>query len=411
MNSSAGPALVEIPSHVRPDQVFPFDIYQDPGLLEDLHQGYRDLQQRAPEIFYTPFNGGHWMVTRNELVQRVLKDPPHFSNAEIEIPKTMSPHRAIPINLDPPEHTPYRVMLMRHFTPKVIAGIEASMQRWAAKVVDRAYEAGHCEFTEDMGAAFPVFVFMEMMGLPIDRFVEFRNIVTEFFNHTPKERRIELQMIIKMEFDKVVDQRLAEPKDDLITKLISEEVHGRRLTREELGSIGFLLFVAGLDTVANMMSFMFHFLAKRPDYQDMLRSDPSKIPPFVDETLRRFPITNGVRLITSDIEFAGAQLKAGESIVCPMSVANLDDRHYDNPMAFDITRTRKDHVTFSVGPHLCLGHYLARAELRMFLTTFLERIPRFSLPAGFKPRYRAGVVMALENLELEWDLAKDRKAA
>ena len=95
-----------------------------------------------------------------------------------------------------------------------------------------------------------------------------------------------------------------------------------------------------------MMSFMFHFLAKRPDLQDLLRQDTSKIVPFVDETLRRFPITNGVRLITGDIEFAGAQLKAGEMIVCPMSIANLDDRHYENPTEFDMSRTRKDHVTF-----------------------------------------------------------------
>ena len=356
-----------------------------------------------PKFFIRRHNGGHWMVTRNALFQRVLKDPAQFSNAEIEIPKTQSPHRAIPINLDPPEHTPYRVMLMRHFTPKVIAGIEESMQRWATEVVDRAFAAGHCEFTEEMGAAFPVFVFMEMMGLPLERFAEFRDIVTEFFDHTPKARRIELQLLIKDEIDKVVEERLIEPRSDLITKLIDEEVGGRKLTREELLSIGFLLFVAGLDTVANMMSFMFHFLAKRPDLQDLLRQDTSKIVPFVDETLRRFPITNGVRLITSDIEFAGAQLKAGEMIVCPMSIANLDDRHYENPTEFDLSRTRKDHVTFSVGPHLCLGHYLARAELRLFLATFLERIPRFSLPAGFKPRYRAGVVMALENLELEWE--------
>ena len=402
---------VEVPTHVRPEQVFEFDIYKDPGLLEDLHLGYYDLQRRAPEIFYTPLNGGHWMVTSNQLFQRVLKDPANFSNAEIEIPKTMSPHRAIPINLDPPEHTPYRVMLMRHFTPKVIAGIEESMQRWATTVVHRAYQAGHCEFTEEMGAAFPVFVFMEMMGLPLERFAEFRDIVTEFFNHTPKARRIELQLVIKNEFDKVVEERLKEPRDDLITKLTNETVNGRPVTREELGSIGFLLFVAGLDTVANMMSFMFHFLAKRPDLQDLLRSDPTKIVPFVDETLRRFPITNGVRLITTDLELAGASLKAGESIVCPMSVANLDDRHYDNPTEFDMTRTRKDHVTFSVGPHLCLGHYLARAELRMFLSTFLNRIPRFSLPSGFKPRYRAGVVMALENLELVWEPSQVREAA
>ena len=190
MQSETQPGMVEVPANVRPDQVFEFDIYHDPGLLEDLHLGYRALQMRAPEIFFTPCNGGHWMVTRNELVQRVLKDPANFSNAEIEIPKTYSPHRAIPINLDPPEHTPYRVMLMRHFTPKVIAGIEESMQHWAEKVVDRAYDAGHCEFTEEMGAAFPVFVFMEMMGLPLDRFAEFRDIVTEFFDHTPKARRI-----------------------------------------------------------------------------------------------------------------------------------------------------------------------------------------------------------------------------
>ena len=209
--------------------------------------------------------------------------------------------------------------------------------------------------------------------------------------------------MIKDEIDKVVEERLKEPRDDLITKLIAEQVHGRALDREELRSIGFLLFVAGLDTVANMMSFMFHFLAKRPDLQDLLRSDSSKIVPFVDETLRRFPITNGVRLITTDVEVAGAQLKAGDSIVCPMSVANLDERHYENPTEFDMNRTRKDHVTFSVGPHLCLGHYLARAELRLFLTTFLKRIPRFTLPENFKPRYRAGIVMALENLELEWD--------
>jgi cytochrome P450 len=314
----------------------------------------------------------------------------------------MSPHQAIPINLDPPEHTPYRVMLMRYFTPKVIAGIEESMQGWATEVVDRAYQSGHCEFTEDIGAAFPVFVFMQMMGLPLEKFATFRDIVTEFFNHTPKARRIELQLVIKNEFYTVLEERLKEPRDDLISKLANEQVNGRLLTREELGSIGFLLFVAGLDTVANMMSFMFHFLAKRPDLQDLLRIDPSKIVPFVDETLRRFPITNGVRLVTTNVEVAGAQLKAGESIVCPMSIVNLDEQHFDNPTEFDLTRTRRDHVTFSVGPHLCLGHYLARAELRMLLATFLGRIPRFTLPAGYKPRYRAGVVMALENLELEW---------
>ena len=139
MQAAAQTEKVVIPDHVRPDQVFEFDIYKDPGLLEDLHLGYYDLKRRAPEIFYTPFNGGHWMVTSSALFQRVLKDPANFSNAEIEIPKTMSPHRAIPINLDPPEHTPYRVMLMRHFTPKIIAGIEdrcnGGLRWWSIELI------------------------------------------------------------------------------------------------------------------------------------------------------------------------------------------------------------------------------------------------------------------------------------
>ncbi|RZI57221.1 MAG: cytochrome P450 [Zymomonas sp.] len=407
MQPTPSPNVSNLPDNVDPSQVFDFDIYHDEGLLEDLHLGYRALQLKAPEIFWTPRNGGHWMVTRNELVQRILKDPANFSNAEIEIPKTQSPHKQIPINLDPPEHTPYRNMLMRHFMPRVVAGLDESMQRWSRTVIDRAYAAGHCEFTEDLGAAFPVFVFMEMVGLPFDRFAYFRDIVTEFFSHISKERRIELQETIYAEIDAIVTERRAEPRDDLFTKLLAEEVNGRKLTDAELRSIGFLLFAAGLDTVANMMSFMFHFLAKRPDLQTLLREDAGMIAPFVDETLRRFPITNGVRLIVNDIEFAGAQLKAGEMIVAPMSVANLDDRKYPNPETFDINRAKKDHITFSVGPHLCLGHYLARAEMRMFLAEFLGRIPRFSLPEGFKPQYRAGVVMALENLELEWEVERE----
>lgn len=396
--------LAQLPDHVRPDQVFEFDMYFDEGLLADIHQGYRDLQLNAPEIFYSPLNGGHWAVTRGDLVQQVLKDTATFSSAELDVPKTGNPHRQIPINLDPPEHTPYRIMMMKYFTPRVVSALEESMQRWATTVIDRAYQDGRCEFTEKMGAAFPVYVFMEMMGLPLDRFAEFRSVVTEFFSHIPASRRQELSASIIAVIDEAVEARSTDPQDDLISKLMEDQVQGRKLSREELCSIGFLLFVAGLDTVANMMSFMFHFLAKRPDLQDLLREDASKIPPFVDEALRRFPIVTLARLVTTDTELAGAQLKAGDMIIAPLALSNLDDRKFDDPMTFDIDRPRKDHVTFSVGPHLCMGHSLARSELRMFVAEFLKRIPRFRLPEGYKPHYRAGIIMAIENLELEWDV-------
>lgn len=399
----AGVSTLQVPANVRPEQVFSFDIYNDPGLLEDLHLGYRALQERAPEIFYTPLNGGHWMVTRFDLIESILLNPQVFSNRELEIPKTESPFVAIPINLDPPQHTPYRLLLMRQFTPRRIAALEGTIRRWAATLIERVQDQGECEFLESLGALFPVTVFMEFAGLPLDRYVEFRKVVTEFFSHIPAARRIELQGWIFRELEDVFRARMAEPRDDLFSRLATETIDGRGLTMDELLSIGFLLFVAGLDTVANALTFTFNFLAGNPAMQDLLRNEPGRIADYIEESMRRFPVTNGVRLVTRDFELAGASLKAGDMIVAPMTLAGMDDRRNPDPTRFDIDRTRRQHISFSTGPHLCLGHHLARAEMRIFIEEFLSRIPRFRHAAGYRPDWRAGVVMALESLHLEWD--------
>lgn len=411
MTGTAARQDVEVPPHVRPEQVYRFDIYQDERLLRDLHTGYREMQLEAPEIFYTPANGGHWLVTRYDLIERVIRDHANFSNQEIEIPKTESPFRALPINLDPPEHTPYRKMLMRHFTPKVVSALDGKMHYWAERLIGEVQADGHCDFAEKLGAIYPVTVFMEMAGLPLDRYVEFRQIVTEFFSHIPAERRIELQRKIFFELESVLKARMEEPKDDLFTRLVQDEIDGRKLSIDELLSIAFLLFVAGLDTVANALTFGFHFLAQRPDIQERLREDPDSIPNFIEEMMRRFPVTNGVRLIRNDIEFAGAQLKAGEMIVAPMTLAGLDDRRNPDPETFDIDREKRQHISFSTGPHLCLGHWLARTEMRIFISEFLRRIPHFSLAPNFKPKFRAGVVMALEELDIVWSVEGQKQAA
>ncbi|QYU69003.1 cytochrome P450 [Leptolyngbya sp. 15MV] len=398
------------PAHVAPEQVHRFDIYQDPRLLADLHQGYRALQLEAPEIFWTPLNGGHWLVTRYDLVEHVIRTHEKFSNREIEIPKTESPFVALPINLDPPEHTPYRKMLQRHFTPRMVAEQTGQMQKWADLLIGDIAPTGACDFAEALGALYPVTVFMEMAGLPHERYREFRAIVTEFFSHITTERRIELQRIMFSEIEAVFRARMAEPRDDLFGKLVADEVDGRKLTMDELLSLGFLLFVAGLDTVANAMTFAFHHLARDPALQDRLRANPGDIPAFIEEVMRRYPVTNGVRLIREDTELAGAQLKKGEMIVAPMTLAGMDDRRNPDPERFDIDRKGRQHIGFSTGPHLCLGHYLAKAEMKIFIETFLDRIPRFALAEGFVPEYRAGIVMALERLDIEWDAPVARAA-
>ena len=110
-------------------------------------------------------------------------------------------------------------------------------------------------------------------------------------------------------------------------------------------------------------------------------------------------------------EFAGAQLKAGEMMVAPMTLAGMDDRRNPDPETFDIDRKRRQHISFSTGPHLCLGHFMARAEMRVFIAEFLRRIPRFAIADDFKPKWRAGAVMSLEELPIVWDATPGTSAA
>lgn len=107
-----------VPTHVDAALVVDFDIFEDPKLLQQPHRGYKALHGRTPDIFYTPRNGGHWVVTRFEHMTAILRDPEHFSSRELTIPKSNSANVMLPLNLDPPDHAAYRAVLMRHFDRK-----------------------------------------------------------------------------------------------------------------------------------------------------------------------------------------------------------------------------------------------------------------------------------------------------
>jgi cytochrome P450 len=398
------------PHHVKPEQVIDFDIYTDERLREDLHTGYKTLHVSAPDISYTTRNGGHWIVTRFDLMTAILRDTEHFSNRELDIPKSASPHVMIPLNLDPPDHTRYRVVLMRHFDKKTVAAREPSLRAWANLLIDRVIQKGECDFTESLGAGFPVSVFMEMMGIPLERFDEFRTLVFEYFGKTTVARRIELQDTIFGIITDLIEERRVERRDDLVSKLLDEQVRGEPMSLEELQSIGFLLFIAGLDTVANALTFSFRQLAQNPALQRRLADDPTRIPDFVEESLRCYGVVNQTRLVKKDIEIAGAQFREGDMVVCPLTLAGMDERINPAPENFDIDRVKREHLAFSTGPHTCIGNILARAEMRVFTEEWLKRIPNFRIATGAKLEWRPGLVVALLHLPLEWDVESAVKA-
>ena len=393
-----------VPDHVPANLVHDFDIYEDEGIRRDLHREYSRLHREAPPIFWTPLNGGHWIVTRHDAIATVNLDTEHFSTREHEFPRVPDAPRFIPLHYDPPENMPYRKLLMPFFSPKAVKAMDAQIRAHAARLIDDVKDKGACEFIEDIAAPFPVKIFMTLMGLPLERYDDFRGMVVDFFTSQGSDRMNEVIARINGEIEALVADRRANPRDDLITRIVNAEIEGRPIHDWELLNMTFLLLLGGLDTVTNMLTFTIHRLAQEPQLQERLLREPERMADFVEEGLRLFGVVNTPRIVKKDVDLMGVPFRVDDMVMTALPMAGWDDTANPNPTVFDIDRVDRKHLTFSTGAHLCLGHYLARTELKIFFSTWMEKIGKFRLKPGQEFHYRGGTVMALESLELEWDV-------
>lgn len=392
-----------IPAHVDEAHVYDLDIYHDAQLLSGLHTGYARLHREAPPVFYTPRNGGHWVIARHEAIVDVVNDPTHFSATEMLIPRIPNPPRLLPLHADPPESTKYRQLLMPFFAPKSINAMAERIEAHARRIIGEVAGRGQCDLVRDVAGVFPVTVFMEMMGFPLERLEDFRQKAVDFFVAREDAEVERMIQVIFGEMALLIEERRKNPTPDLLGHLVTARVDdGRELTMDELTRMCMLLFLGGLDTVTNQLSFGMRLLATRPDLQQRLRSEPEKIADFIDESMRMFAVVNPPRLVVKDCERFGVRFRAGEMVMCALTLSGWDERHNPKPELFDIDRKNRTHLLFSTGPHLCVGHFLARLEEKIFYTEWMRQIGSFKLAEGYVPRYRAGTVMSLESLDLTW---------
>lgn len=397
-----------IPDYVSPDRVFDFDLFDrdsDARLKEDLHKGLLYLHREAPDVFWTPRNGGHWVVTRADAMARVVKDPAHFSTRRMNLPRSENENEpvAIPFNLDPPAHTPYRHILLRYFSPRSIKAMEGKIRQRARDLIDEVKDAGECDFVDTVGIPLPVSVFMDMIGWPLERLREFRAITEEILSGGPDERRQELVYTVLQQLTVLINERQNQPRDDLMSQMLNEEIDGRKLTMEEVLSMCLSLFIAGIDTVANAAGFITRTLAMSPEMQARLVADETRIADFVDEGLRACGIVNTLRIVDKDVEFDGVQMRKDDIVVVMLSLGGLDDRVHQDAQRFDMDRSSHTNLVFGTGVHLCAGHYLARLELNVLVEEWVRAIPSFSLKNNDNP-FRLGAVMALKTLPLSWQV-------
>lgn len=404
--SPIAPALGNPPPQVPEHLVFDFDIYADPRIGEDVQGTYAAALADAPPVFWTRANGGHWIAKSFDAISAIVTDPDHFSVREMQIPRVESPPFFIPLSLDPPENLPYRRAMMPMFGPVAIKALEPRIRDWAARFVDAVAASGACDFQADVSKVFPVSVFMELMGMDLARLRDFRELAEAFFDAQNDAAEMgRLSGLILGEMKALVDEKRARPDDKLMTHFINVDVGGRTMSEEEILAMSFVLFLGGMDTVTNVTGFAFQQLAQMPELQARLAADPAQCGAFADEAIRLYGVVNTPRLVVAEQSVGEAVLRPGEMVLNVLCLGSRDPARFDAPNAFDIDRKRTAHLTFSSGPHLCIGHVLGRAELRILAEEWVKRIPAFHAVPGEKHAFRTGTVMALENLPLAWTAA------
>jgi cytochrome P450 len=403
------------PAHIPEAAVYDFDMYRDPALLHDPHERVRQLLREAPPVFWTPRNRGHWVVTGHQENYTLSRDPEHFTSeimkgefaaaifAQLPADFGHVPN-ATPINLDPPAHTIYRAPLHAAFSPKAMQARKEDIRALANQLIDAVVEQGHCDLIPDIAEPLPVQVFLKMLGLPLERSSEFRDLVHECLAPTsnPVENAYRMRKVadaLKGE----IQARRTDPKDDLLSLLWQSQVDGQPMTSELMEDYVVLLFIAGLDTVINGIGYGIRHLARNPDFQNELRANPKLIVEAAEELLRRYTFTIPVRRIAKDTEFAGWTMKADELLMIFLPGADLDPREFQSPEVFDMNRENKVHIAFGAGPHRCLGSHLARIELQVAYEQMLARLPTFRLDDSKPVKFHAGNIIAIDSLPLRWD--------
>jgi cytochrome P450 len=399
------------PAHVAPQQVVDFDIYQPMLAGMDLHESWRALQESgAPDVVWTPQNGGHWMVLRGRLIGKVLQDYQTFSSRVIFVPKEPAgeAYRAVPITLDPPQHRPVRSLLNEDLSPKVIKSREESIRAMAVQMIESFRMKGRCNFVRDFAEQMPLRIFMEMVELPFSDAPRLKYLADQYTRPEPGVSYEDVGREFMAYLQPIIRDRRGQKGNDMLSHLINGSIEGRALTDDEAANLCVQVLVAGLDTVVNAMSFIMLFLARSPESRRVLMADLGRLPASLQELLRRFSMVTVAREVTRDLEFEGAHLKRGEMMVVPTLLHGLDARENPDPMTVDFNRRAVNHSIFGGGIHTCAGAHLAKTELRIMLEEWLVRIPDFRVAEDTEVGFVGGIVASVKPFSLVWDVANTR---
>ncbi len=392
-----------VPDHVPPDLVFDFDVYTASELDQNPHRTMVELLQsnKVPPIFFSPHNGGHWVIVGADEGLEMLRDFERFSSDPQYNAMSRKPW-TLPNLSDPPQHTDYRRIITPAFVPRSVAAMEDHLRILSGSLIDALLARGQCEFVEEIGQKFPVNVFLRMAGAPESDREQLVELTERAVRSPERSVRDAAGYELGEYVMKAYQERREKPGEDLLSMVLHGSFQGRPLNHDELLGMGLLLFLGGLDTVSSTMAFVMLFLGRNPEHYRQLVQDPSIIPAAVEELIRAHSVASVLRGVRADTEYFGIQFKQNDKLFFLTQVYGMDARRVEDPLRVDFSRPVSPHLGFGAGPHRCIGSHLARTEVRIFLEEWTRRIPSFTVAVDGDIRTRGGHVWSPIALPLAW---------
>ncbi|RPK14789.1 cytochrome P450 family protein [Priestia endophytica] len=372
---------------------------------ENPYPTYAKLRETDPVYRVLLPDGQYgWMITRYEDAVEALKDLrfiKDFSKLINERDRydsdSIFTHHML--FSDPPDHKRLRGLVQKAFTPRMIGGMRNRIQEIANELLDEVDGNDSMNLIDDFAFPLPIIVICEILGVSSEDRDKFRIWSNSLVEGSSGEHAEDMAVHMQ-EFIEYLGERFAKvrenPRQDLISQLITAEDEGDKLTEKELYGVVSLLIIAGHETTVNLIGNSILSLLEHPEQLKLLQEDPEMIHIALEESLRyNGPVEFSTsRWARENFEFKGKAIGKGDLVIIALNSANHDSNQFTNPEVFDITREKSPHLAFGKGIHLCLGAPLARLEGEIAINSLLQRFPQIKLKADKnKLEWRPGMIV------------------
>lgn len=393
---------METPSSALPENtrrpVIDFDHYSA-EFNADPHAAWKAM--RDTPVAWSEKHGGFWVVSDHKGTHDVLQNYEVFSSARTHRGSSLTipvagwdepgePEPHWPQELDPPYHGLVRGLLNARLSPRASRNLQPLIRHWVTTCIDAVIEAGECDLLYDVTGPVPAYVTLEWLGFPHDRIIEAAQSFHHLVGYPPGSEEFNAALgndMIRETLWETCAARRREPRDDLISWLMTQELDGKPVSDRVIVRLGYIVVAGGVDTTTSLTSSALVHLNRDRELRQRLIDHPALVEAATEEFLRVYPPLASIgRTARQDVEYRGCPVHSGDRVLVSWYAANYDAQVFECPEEFRADRFPNPHVSFGLGPHRCAGSHLARLMFQETLRQVLSRMPDYELDdAGIAP--------------------------